>query len=113
MRLKYPLQWLRANRASVTVLAAVIAASLLVTLGAKALMVRATCNGQPATVHLVVSGEIEPVITHLSTYFNRQHHQADGHCAEVTVSTAPWRNVIDWLALKAPPLTDQEWHPCV
>src|SRR5215471_17741148 len=65
----------RANTALLTVLAAVIAASLLVALGAKALMVRATCNGQPATVHLVVSGEIQPVITHLSTYFNRQHHQ--------------------------------------
>jgi hypothetical protein len=80
------------------VLAAVIAASLLVALGAKAMMVRATCNGQPATVHLVVSGEIEPVVTHLSTYFNRQHRQVDGHCAEVTVSSAPAASVAAELA---------------
>ena len=79
-------------------LSAVIAASLLVALGARALMVRATCNGQPATVHLVASGEIQPVIMHLSTYFNRQHHQVDGHCAEVTVNTAPAASVAAELA---------------
>ena len=40
----------RVNTALLTVLAAVVAASLLVALGAKALSVRATCNGQPAKV---------------------------------------------------------------
>ena len=88
----------RVNTALLTVLSAVIAASLLVALGARALMVRATCNGQPATVHLVASGEIQPVIMHLSTYFNRQHHQVDGHCAEVTVNTAPAASVAAELA---------------
>src|SRR5712691_10898739 len=29
----------------------------------------------------------------------------------VTVSQPPRRRVIEWLALKAPPLTDQEWQP--
>ena len=79
-------------------LAAVIAASLLVALGAKALSVRATCNGQPATVRIAVSGEIEPVITHMGMYFNRQHHQVDGHCAEVTVSPVPAATVAAQLA---------------
>jgi hypothetical protein len=88
----------RINTALLTVVAAVIAATLLVALGAKAMMVHATCNGQPARVHIAVSGEIEPVITHLSTYFNRQHHQVDGHCAEVTVSVAPAATVAADLA---------------
>jgi hypothetical protein len=79
----------RVNTALLTVLAAAVAATLLVALGAKALSVRATCNGQPATVSIAVSGEIEPVITHLAMYFNRQHQQVDGHCAQVTVSSAP------------------------
>ena len=29
----------------------------------------------------------------------------------VTASEPPRRSVIDWLALKAPPLTDQLWQP--
>jgi hypothetical protein len=72
-----------------TVLAAVIAATLLVVLGARAVIARATCNGAPAEVHIVVSGEIEPVITHVAGYFNRQHRQVDGHCAVVSVRPAP------------------------
>jgi hypothetical protein len=88
----------RVNTALLTVLAAVIAATILVALGAKALEVHATCNGQPAKVHLVVSGEIEPVVTHLGAYFNRQHRQVDGHCAEVTVGSAPAASVAAELA---------------
>jgi Bacterial extracellular solute-binding protein len=88
----------RINTALLTALAAVIAATLLVALGAKAMMVRATCNGQPARVHIAVSGEIEPVITHLGAYFNRQHRQVDGHCAEVAVSAAPAATVAADLA---------------
>jgi hypothetical protein len=92
----------RVNTALLTVLAAAVAAALLVALGAKALSVRATCNGQPAKVHIAVSGEIEPVITHLGMYFNRQHQQVDGHCAEVTVSSAPAPTTAARLAHAAP-----------
>jgi Bacterial extracellular solute-binding protein len=88
----------RVNTALLTVLAAVIAATLLVAMGAKALMVHATCNGQPATVHVAVSGEIEPVVAHVGTYFNRLHRQVDGHCAEVTLSPAPAATVAAELA---------------
>src|SRR5262249_56030267 len=52
----------RVNTALLTVLAAAIAATLLVVLGARALSVHATCNGQPPQVRIAVSGEIEPVI---------------------------------------------------
>jgi hypothetical protein len=83
----------RVSTALLTVLAAAIAATLLVAMGAKALMVHATCNGQPARVHVTVSGEIEPVVTHVGAYFNRLHRQVDGHCAEVTVSPAPAASV--------------------
>jgi hypothetical protein len=81
-----------------TVLAAAIAATLLVALGARALIARATCNGQPAQVHIVVSGEIEPVIARLGDYFNRLHQQVKGHCAAVTVSSAPAASVAAELA---------------
>jgi hypothetical protein len=81
-----------------TVLAAAIAATVLVTLGVRAVMARATCNGQPVQVHVTVSGEIEPVIAHLGTYFNRQHRQVGGHCAEVTVRSAPAASVAAALA---------------
>ncbi len=77
----------RVNTALLTVIAAAIAATVLVTLGAKAVAVHATCNGAPAQVRIAVSGEIEPVIARLSTYFNRQHRQVDGHCAQVSVRT--------------------------
>ena len=88
----------RVNTALLTVLAAAIAATVLVALGAKALTVHATCNGQPAQVRIAVSGEIEPVITHVGEYFNRQHRQVDGHCAEVTVTRAPAASVAAQLA---------------
>jgi Bacterial extracellular solute-binding protein len=92
----------RVNTALFTVLAAAIAATLLVVLGARALSAHATCNGQPAQVRIAVSGEIEPVIAHVGAYFNRQHRQVDGHCAEVTVSAAPAASVAAQLARVAP-----------
>ena len=84
-----------------TVLAAAIAATLLVALGARAVTAHATCNGAPAEVHIVVSGEIEPVVTHLAAYFNRQHRQVDGHCAVVTARQAPAATVASELATAA------------
>jgi hypothetical protein len=83
----------RVNTALLTVLAAVIAATVLVALGARAVAVHATCNGAPAQVRIAVSGEIEPVITRLSAYFNRQHRQVDGHCAVVSVHVEPASSV--------------------
>ncbi len=88
----------RINTAVLTVLAAVLAATVLVVLGARAVIARATCTGQPAEVHIAVSAEIEPVITRLSQYFNRQHRQVDGHCAVVTVRSAPPASVAAQLA---------------
>jgi hypothetical protein len=88
----------RLNTAVLTVLAAVVAATVLVVLGARAVDVHATCNGQPAEVHIAVSGEIEPVIARVGQYFNRQHHQVNGHCAAVTVSSAPAATVAAELA---------------
>jgi len=92
----------RVNTALLTVLAAVVAATVLVALGAKAVAVHATCNGAPAQVRIAVSGEIEPVIARLSTYFNRQHHQVDGHCAQVSVRTEAASSVALELAKVSP-----------
>jgi hypothetical protein len=83
----------RVNTALLTVLAAVLAATVLVALGARAVAVHATCNGAPAQVRIAVSGEIEPVISRLSAYFNRQHRQVDGHCAQVSVRAEPASSV--------------------
>jgi Bacterial extracellular solute-binding protein len=88
----------RLNTAVFTVLAAVVAATVLVVLGARAAGVHATCSGQPAEVHIAVSSEIEPVIARVGQYFNRQHRQVDGHCAAVTVSSAPAATVAAELA---------------
>jgi len=78
----------RLSTALFTLLAAVIAATLLVALGARTISARATCAGQTTTAQVVVSSEIEPVIQRLATYFNSQHRQVDGRCAAVAVHAA-------------------------
>ncbi len=78
----------RLNTALFTLLAAAIAATLLVALGARTISARATCTGQTTTAQVVVSSEIEPLIGRLATYFNSQHHQVDGRCAAVAVHAA-------------------------
>ena len=78
----------RLSTALFTLLAAAIAATLLVALGARTISARATCAGQTTTAQVVVSSEIEPVIQRLATYFNSQHRQVDGRCAAVAVHAA-------------------------
>jgi hypothetical protein len=78
----------RLSTALFALLAAALAATLLVALGAKTLSARATCAGQTTTAQIAVSSEIEPVIQRLATYFNSQHRQVDGRCAAVAVHAA-------------------------
>jgi predicted transcriptional regulator len=91
----------RLSTALFTLLAAAIAATLLVALGARTISARATCIGQTTTAQIAVSGEITPVIQRLATYFNSQHRQVDGRCAAVAVHTVPAATVAAGLAQSA------------
>ena len=75
----------RLGTALFVLLAAAIAATVLVALGARTLSARATCTGQTTTAQVAASGDIEPVVQRLATYFNGQHRQVDGRCAAVAV----------------------------
>src|SRR4029077_3443316 len=79
----------RLSTALFTLLAAAIAATLLVALGARTISARATCTGQTTTAQVAVSAEIAPAIQRLATFFNTEHRQVDGRCAAVTVRTVP------------------------
>jgi hypothetical protein len=78
----------RLNTVLFTLLAAVIAATLLVALGEKTIRGKPTCAGQTGTAQVAVSGDIAPVIQRLAAFFNSQHHQVDGRCAAVAVHAA-------------------------
>jgi hypothetical protein len=92
-------------------LAAAIAATVLVALGARTISARATCTGQTTTAHVVVSAEIAPAIQRLATYFNSQHRQVDGRCAAVAVHTVPAATVAAELATGKPQTTMNAWIP--
>jgi hypothetical protein len=92
----------RLSTALFTLLAAAIAATVLVALGARTISARATCTGQTTTAQVAVSSEIEPVAQRVATYFNSQHRQVDGRCAAVAVHAAPAAAVAADLARGAP-----------
>lgn len=101
----------RLSTALFTLLAAAIAATLLVVLGARTISAPATCTGQTTTAQVAVSGEIAPAIQRLATYFNSQHHQVDGRCAAVTVHTVPAATVAAELATGKPQPAVNAWIP--
>jgi Bacterial extracellular solute-binding protein len=75
----------RLSTALFALLAAAIAATVLVALGARTISAKPTCVGQTTTAQVAVSSEIAPVIQKVATYFNSQHRQVDGRCAAVAV----------------------------
>jgi hypothetical protein len=77
----------QASTALLAGLAAGVAVMLLVALGARVVVASSSC-GPPVTVHVAVAGEIEPALSDLARYFDRQHRQVAGHCAQVVVTTA-------------------------
>jgi hypothetical protein len=66
-------------------LAGVIACTLLVAFGAEAVVARASCTAHPVVVNLAAASEIAPAIQHVSKFFNAEHNDVGGHCAEVHV----------------------------
>ena len=77
----------RAHTTALTVTAALIAATVLVVLGARAVIARSNCVHDPMTVTVAVAPEIGPVVQHLGDYFNKLHRQADGRCVRVDVTS--------------------------
>jgi hypothetical protein len=70
-----------------SVLAVVIAGTLVVALGAQAIVSRESCASNPVVITVGVSGDIAPAIRHISQYFNAQQRKVAGRCAEVRVAS--------------------------
>jgi Ca-activated chloride channel homolog len=102
----------RTRTAALTGLSAAIAATLLLALGARAVVARTDCTDHPLVVNVVAASEIGPVVRHLGQYFNRLHPQVSGHCVHVAITAEPPGTVAAQLAGKAPhgPLADA-WIP--
>jgi hypothetical protein len=101
----------RLSTALFTLLAAAIAATVLVALGARTISAKPTCAGQTTTARIGVSSEIQPVIGKLATYFNSEHRQVDGRCAAVSVHAVSAATVAAGLArAPASPAVDA-WVP--
>ena len=103
----------RTRTAALTGLSAVIAATLLLALGARAVVARTDCTDHPLVVNVVAASEIGPVVRHLGQYFNRLHQQVSGRCVRVAVTAEPPATVAAQLAGKASahgPLADA-WIP--
>jgi hypothetical protein len=92
----------RTRTAALTGLSAVIAAALLLALGARAVVSRTECTNHPLIVNVVTASEIGPVVRHLGQYFNRLHQQVNGRCVHVAVTAEPPGAVAAQLTGKAP-----------
>ena len=68
------------------IVAIVVAAAMLTTLGSQALMASTTCGRHPVLVNLAASDDIGPAIQRVAQYFNRLHRVVGGRCAEVQVT---------------------------
>jgi hypothetical protein len=63
-----------------------IAAVLMGTLTAQAVMARTSCSDHPLVVNVAVSEDIFPAIKPVGQQFNREIHRADGRCVEVKIT---------------------------
>jgi len=102
----------RTRTAALTGLSAAIAVTLLLALGARAVVTRSDCTNHPLVVNVVAATEIGPVVRHLGQVFNRTHPQVRGHCVRVAVTAEPPSAVAAQLAGKTThgPLADA-WIP--
>jgi hypothetical protein len=66
-------------------LAVLLVATLVVALRAQAMVSRATCTTGSVVATVGVSSDIAPAMRHVGQYFNAQHREVNGHCAEVRV----------------------------
>jgi Bacterial extracellular solute-binding protein len=101
-----PIRKRRASTAMIGLLAAVVAAVLLVVLGARAVVAHPSACPQEAVAQVAVSGEIAPAVQRMAGLFNRQHRLVAGHCAQVAVRAATPASIAGQLA-NPPPLGPQ------
>ena len=92
----------RASTAMIGLLAAVIAAVLLVVLGARAVVAHPSPCPQEAIAQVAASGEIAPAVQRMAGVFNRQHQMVAGHCAQIAVRAATPALVAGQLAVPSP-----------
>jgi hypothetical protein len=91
-----------------------IAAVLMGTLTAQAVMARTSCNDHPLMLNVAVSDDIAPAIKPLGPLFNRQGHRADGRCVAVTITQedpAAVASVVDGQASSAGQPAPDAWIP--
>ena len=70
---------------TLVIAAVVMAAALMVGLGAAGIAARVSCTSDPVLINVAVSSDIAPAIEPLARLFNRQMHQDDGRCLLVQV----------------------------
>jgi hypothetical protein len=92
----------RTRTAALTGLAAAIAATFLLAMGARAVVTRTDCASHPVVVNVAAAGQIGPVVRHLGQYFNGLHPQVNGHCVRVAVTAEPPGTVVAQLAGRGP-----------
>jgi hypothetical protein len=78
----------RVSTAMIGLLVAVLAAALLVGLGAHKVMTQSSSCPSPVVAHVAVSSEYVPVASRVGSYFNSQHKLLNGHCEQVKVTAA-------------------------
>jgi Bacterial extracellular solute-binding protein len=100
----------RVRRVVVTLLAAAVAVTVLVGLGAHAVMTRDYCNQHPVVAHIAVSGDIAPVVQRAGDYYNRQQRKVRGQCVRVAVQVATPSTVAAGLSRQAAGTPDA-WVP--
>ncbi len=88
----------RISTAMFGLMAAVLAAALLVGLGAHAMMSHPSSCPAPVVAHVAVSSEFVPVASRLGSYFNSQHKMRGGHCEQVAIEAAAPASVATALA---------------
>jgi hypothetical protein len=101
----------RTRTAALTGLAAAIAVTFLLVLGARALVARHACATQPVIVNVAAAGSIAPVVRHLGLYFNRLHPQVSGRCMQVAVVAEPPGTVAAQLADSGARHPPSAWIP--
>jgi hypothetical protein len=107
----------RERRVRVGLLVAIavgIAAVLMGTLTAQAVMARTSCNDHPLEVNVAVSDDIFPAIKPVGQQFNRENHRADGRCVDVKVTAedpAAVASEVDGQASSAGAPATDAWIP--
>ncbi|MBO0785000.1 MAG: hypothetical protein J2P33_02890, partial [Actinobacteria bacterium] len=67
-------------------LAALIAATLMVALSARAVVTRSSCSQHPLVVTVAVAPDLAPAVRRVGRYYNSQHHDIGGRCARIAVT---------------------------